>query len=118
MATAVSELVSHARDRVKFVHPVPSDILISQSLSPFPITAVAADAGILPEELDQYGPYKAKVHLSLRDRLRDVPDGMPRVSRGVGGCVPPRHTLSRTTPRLRICALHSLLARGCGWPCA
>jgi len=36
---------------------------------------IAAEAGILPEELERYGKNKAKVHLSIRDRLRDVPDG-------------------------------------------
>ena len=35
----------------------------------------APDAGILPEELELYGKTKAKVHLSIRERLRDVRNG-------------------------------------------
>ena len=41
----------------------------------FHISEVAAAAGILPSELDLYGPQKAKVHLSVGRRLKDVEDG-------------------------------------------
>ena len=54
---------------------VPSDIEIAQSAQPLPIAEVAARAGILPEELEASGRYKAKVHLSVRDRLKDAPNG-------------------------------------------
>jgi formyltetrahydrofolate synthetase len=54
---------------------VPSDLAIAQSARPLPIADVAAEAGILPEELEPYGRYKAKVHLSVRDRLKDAPNG-------------------------------------------
>jgi len=54
---------------------VPSDIEIAQSATPLPIDRIAAEAGILPDELEQYGKTKAKVHLSIRDRLKDVPNG-------------------------------------------
>jgi len=54
---------------------VPSDIEIAQSLAPLPIDRIAADAGILPEELELYGKTKAKVHLSIRERLKAVPNG-------------------------------------------
>jgi formyltetrahydrofolate synthetase len=54
---------------------VPSDIEIAQSAAPIPIDKIAADIGILPDELDLYGKSKAKVHLSIRDRLKDVPNG-------------------------------------------
>jgi formate--tetrahydrofolate ligase len=40
-----------------------------------PITDIAADAGILEDELEQYGRSKAKVSLSILDRLADRPDG-------------------------------------------
>jgi len=40
-----------------------------------PIADVAARAGILPEELRPYGASRAKVALSILDRLRDGPDG-------------------------------------------
>jgi formyltetrahydrofolate synthetase len=54
---------------------VPSDLAIAQGARPLPIVDVAAEAGILPEELEPYGRYKAKVHLSVRDRLKDAPNG-------------------------------------------
>jgi formyltetrahydrofolate synthetase len=54
---------------------VPKDIEIAQAASPIPIDRIAAEVGILPEELELYGKYKAKVQLSIRDRLRDVPNG-------------------------------------------
>ena len=40
-----------------------------------PIEDVAADAGILDDELERYGRHKAKVSLSILDRLADRPDG-------------------------------------------
>jgi methylenetetrahydrofolate dehydrogenase (NADP+) / methenyltetrahydrofolate cyclohydrolase / formyltetrahydrofolate synthetase len=61
--------------RLKLVRPVPSDIDIAQSAEIKPIAQVAEEAGILPEELELYGPYKAKVKLEILERLKDVPDG-------------------------------------------
>jgi formate--tetrahydrofolate ligase len=40
-----------------------------------PIREIATQAGILPEELEPYGPTKAKVCLSVLDRLADRRDG-------------------------------------------
>jgi formyltetrahydrofolate synthetase len=54
---------------------VPSDIDIAQAATPLPIGQIATEAGILPEELDLYGKTKAKVHLSIRDRLKNSPNG-------------------------------------------
>src|SRR5579871_5658146 len=54
---------------------VPSDIEIAQSVTPIPIDRIAAAAGIQPDELELYGKTKAKVHLSIRERLKDVPNG-------------------------------------------
>ncbi len=54
---------------------VPSDIDISRAATPKPITQVAAEAGILPAELEPYGDVKAKVKLDILDRLRDRPSG-------------------------------------------
>ncbi len=54
---------------------VPSDIEIAQAATPLPIGQIAAEAGILPEELDLYGQTKAKVHLSIRERLKNSPNG-------------------------------------------
>ena len=55
--------------------PVPSDIDIAQAATPLPIAQIAAEAGILPDELEVYGKSKAKVHLSVRDRLKNAPNG-------------------------------------------
>jgi methylenetetrahydrofolate dehydrogenase (NADP+)/methenyltetrahydrofolate cyclohydrolase/formyltetrahydrofolate synthetase len=55
--------------------PVPSDIEIAQEAILKPITQVAEELGLLPEELEFYGEYKAKVRLSVRDRLADRPNG-------------------------------------------
>jgi len=54
---------------------VPSDIEISRAAKPLPITEVARKAGILPEELEPYGQVKAKVKLSILQRLAGKPNG-------------------------------------------
>jgi len=54
---------------------VPSDIEIAQAATPIPIDKIAAETAILPEELELYGKNKAKVHLSVRDRLKNSPNG-------------------------------------------
>lgn len=55
--------------------PVPSDLEIAQSVTPLPIQQIAEEVGILAEELELYGPYKAKVSLDVRERLKDRPNG-------------------------------------------
>ena len=54
---------------------VPSDIDIAQAATPLPIAQIADEVGLLPEELVPYGIDKAKVKLSVRDRLKDHPNG-------------------------------------------
>ncbi len=54
---------------------VPSDIDIAQAAKLLPIEQIAKEAGILPEELELYGRTKAKVSLSVRERLKDSPNG-------------------------------------------
>ncbi len=61
--------------RLHPVQPVPSDIAIAQAARMKKITSLAREAGILPEELEPYGDYKAKVRLSILDRLADRPNG-------------------------------------------
>src|SRR5438552_2647139 len=48
---------------------------IAQQATLRPIADVASDAGLLDEEVELYGRYKAKVDLSVLDRLRDRPNG-------------------------------------------
>src|SRR5712692_4517014 len=54
---------------------VPSDIEIAQAATPLPVDQIAREAGIHDDELDLYGKTKAKVHLSIRDRLKNTPNG-------------------------------------------
>jgi len=61
--------------QLKLLSPVPSDIEIAQAAELKPIMTVAEEVGLLPEELELYGNYEAKVRLSVLDRLKDVPDG-------------------------------------------
>lgn len=60
---------------LKRENPVPSDIEIAQAAELKPIKTVAEELGLLPEELELHGDYKAKVKLEVLERLKDVPDG-------------------------------------------
>ena len=53
---------------------MPSSLEIAQSATLRPIADVAADAGLLPEEVEPYGSTKAKIDLSVLDRLAGKPD--------------------------------------------
>ncbi len=64
-----------AHKLTNLLKPVPSDIKIAQAATPLPIDQISDEAGILPDELELYGKTKAKVHLSIRDRLKDSPNG-------------------------------------------
>ena len=54
---------------------MPSSLQIAQDATLRPITEIAAAAGLEPDEIDPYGRYKAKVSLSVLDRLASKPDG-------------------------------------------
>ena len=54
---------------------VPSDIEIAQAAKLKPIKEIAAKVGLPEAELDYYGAVKAKVHLSVLQRLKDRPNG-------------------------------------------
>jgi len=53
---------------------MPSSLEIAQEARLRPISEIAAAAGLEPDEVDLYGKYKAKVDLSVLDRLADRPD--------------------------------------------
>ena len=55
---------------LKLRRPVPSDIEIAQEAKLKPITQVAEEVGLLPEEIELHGEYKAKVRLEVLDRLQ------------------------------------------------
>lgn len=52
-----------------------TDVQIAQEAKMKPISEVAEQIGILDDELELYGKYKAKVSLDVFDRLKDKPDG-------------------------------------------
>ena len=52
-----------------------TDIEIAQQCAMKPITEIASELNIRPEELEPYGHYKAKLSDSLFDRLADRPNG-------------------------------------------
>jgi formate--tetrahydrofolate ligase len=54
---------------------VKSGLEIAQEAELLPITDVAAAAGIAGDELEPFGRYRAKVDLSILDRLAGRPDG-------------------------------------------
>lgn len=63
--------------------PTPSDIDIAQSIPALPIDQIASSVGILPDELELYGKTKAKVDLSVLQRLKDAPLGNYVVVTGI-----------------------------------
>jgi formyltetrahydrofolate synthetase len=61
--------------KLKLLSPVPSDIEIAQAGKLKPVLQIAEEVGLKPGELELFGPYKAKVHLDVRDRLARKPNG-------------------------------------------
>ncbi len=59
---------------VKKVTPVPEDIEIAQAAELQPIVDIADKSGLSEDDLTLYGQYKAKVHLDVREKLKDRPD--------------------------------------------
>lgn len=68
---------------LKLLDPVPSDIAISRAQVPKQIVRVAEEVGIGASELEPYGAYKAKVDLSLLDRLKHRRNGRYVVVTGI-----------------------------------
>ncbi len=54
---------------------VPSDLDIAQAAKLKPITEIARQIGIKEDELELYGKYKAKISLSILDRLKNKSQG-------------------------------------------
>ena len=72
---ATKAKVTFKPTKLKLVRPVPSDIDIAQAAKLKPILQVAAELGIRENELELYGPYKAKVKLEILERLKNRKDG-------------------------------------------
>lgn len=54
---------------------IKSDIEIAQSVTPNYIEEIAAGLGLTRQDIDLYGNYKAKINLSVLERLKDKPNG-------------------------------------------
>lgn len=61
--------------KLKLLRPVPSDIDIAQAAKLKPILQVADELGIRPDDLELFGPYKAKIKLEILERLKNKPNG-------------------------------------------
>ncbi|XP_062954443.1 monofunctional C1-tetrahydrofolate synthase, mitochondrial [Cynocephalus volans] len=55
--------------------PVPSDIEISRGQTPKAVNVLAKEIGLLADEIEIYGRNKAKVRLSVLERLKNQADG-------------------------------------------
>lgn len=79
--TSAERLWKRSRERkvkplkLNILEKVPSDIEIAMAQTPKPVAQLAQEIGILPDELESYGKYKAKVELSILDRLSHRTDG-------------------------------------------
>ncbi|XP_050353842.1 C-1-tetrahydrofolate synthase, cytoplasmic isoform X2 [Nymphalis io] len=69
--------------RLNTLTPVPSDIVIARSQKPKHITQLAEEIGLFPNEVSQYGNTKAKISLSVLDRLQDQKGGKYIVVAGI-----------------------------------
>jgi formate--tetrahydrofolate ligase len=72
---------------------------IAQEAELRPIEAVAQRVGLEPDEIEPYGRYKAKVALSVVDRLAGVPDGKLVC---VSGVTPTRAGEGKTTTAVSV----------------
>jgi methylenetetrahydrofolate dehydrogenase (NADP+)/methenyltetrahydrofolate cyclohydrolase/formyltetrahydrofolate synthetase len=68
---------------LSILEKVPADIEVARSQKPRPITQVAREVGILGRELEPYGDVKAKVDLSILQRLASRRDGKYVVVAGI-----------------------------------
>ncbi|KZV93371.1 FTHFS-domain-containing protein [Exidia glandulosa HHB12029] len=79
--TSAERLWARARERTVRPLPlfvldkVPSDIEIAQNQTPKPVSELAFELGLRADELESYGKYKAKVELSVLERLSHRKDG-------------------------------------------
>ncbi|CAM6120144.1 unnamed protein product [Calypogeia fissa] len=94
------EVMGVTRKLENVVSPAPADGDIADSVVPVPIHLVAKDLGLNAEDFHLYGPYKAKVLLSVRDRFKHVQDGYYIV---VGGITPTPLGEGKSTTTVGLC---------------
>jgi methylenetetrahydrofolate dehydrogenase (NADP+)/methenyltetrahydrofolate cyclohydrolase/formyltetrahydrofolate synthetase len=68
---------------LKMLEKVPSDIEIAVAQEPKLVATVAEEMGVQADELESYGRFKAKIELSVLDRLKDKLDGKYIVVAGI-----------------------------------
>ncbi|PPR08070.1 hypothetical protein CVT24_010531 [Panaeolus cyanescens] len=68
---------------LNLLEKVPSDIEIAMAQTPKPVADLAKELGISSNELELYGKYKAKVNLSILERLSHRKDGKYIVISGI-----------------------------------
>ncbi|XP_075983208.1 pug C-1-tetrahydrofolate synthase, cytoplasmic isoform X3 [Anticarsia gemmatalis] len=69
--------------RIAPASPPPSDIVIARSQKPKVISELAHEIGLFPNEVSQYGRTKAKISLSVIDRLKNTRGGKYIVVAGI-----------------------------------
>ncbi|KAJ6630807.1 formate--tetrahydrofolate ligase-domain-containing protein [Mycena sp. CBHHK59/15] len=69
--------------KLNVLEKVPSDIEIAMAQTPKRVSDLGLEIGLLPDELESYGKYKAKVELSVLDRLAHRKDGKYIVISGI-----------------------------------
>ncbi|KAJ7774605.1 formate--tetrahydrofolate ligase-domain-containing protein [Mycena maculata] len=69
--------------KLNILEKVPSDIEIAMAQTPKHVSDLGLEIGLLPDELESYGKYKAKVELSVLDRLAHRKDGKYIVISGI-----------------------------------
>jgi len=68
---------------LKLLTPVPSDIEIAVAQEPKPVADIAHEIGVQSDEVESYGKYKAKIELSVLQRLQNRQDGKYIVVAGI-----------------------------------
>nr|CAB3264051.1 C-1-tetrahydrofolate synthase, cytoplasmic-like [Phallusia mammillata] len=69
--------------KLNLLTPVPSDIAIASAQKPKDVGELANEIGLLPSEVNLYGKKKAKVSLSVLERLKDKANGKYVVVTGI-----------------------------------
>lgn len=69
--------------KLELLEKVPSDIEIAVAQTPKPVVDVADEMGLIADEVESYGKYKAKVELSVLDRLKERKDAKYIVVAGI-----------------------------------
>ena len=75
MTTSIAPAPRRRTTPLHLKQPVPSDIAIAQAATVRPIDELAEELGLLRDELEPYGYSKAKVRLSVRERLASAATG-------------------------------------------